>query len=124
VGNIQSRDLRRLDFTYTPQEEPAVLVRRHAVLISLDPLRVIVMADRIVGFMPDGADSLLQTLYMNMQACHLKRGGYNSLLALSSLLSSKSLCVIGNMFMSLLSNSLFPSLLCFLFSLLSLIMHG
>lgn len=67
VGNIQSRDLRRLDTLFTPQDEPAILIRRHAVLISLDPLRVIVMFDRVVGFVPDGADTLLKTLYINMK---------------------------------------------------------
>lgn len=67
VGRIQSRDLRRLDILYTPQEEPAILIRRHAVLISLDPLRVIVMWNRVVGFVPEGADTLLKTLYINMK---------------------------------------------------------
>lgn len=67
VGNIQSRDLRRLDTLFTPQDEPAILIRRHSVLISLDPIRIIVMHDRVVGFVPDGADSLLKTLYINMK---------------------------------------------------------
>mmetsp|Transcript_6675 Transcript_6675/g.6980 ORF Transcript_6675/g.6980 Transcript_6675/m.6980 type:complete len:480 (+) Transcript_6675:46-1485(+) len=67
VGNVQSRDLRRLDTLFTPQDEPAILIRRHAVLISLDPIRVIVMYDRVVGFVPDGADTLLKTLYINMK---------------------------------------------------------
>jgi hypothetical protein len=52
---------------YTPQEEQAILISRHAVLISLDPLRVIVMWNRIVGFVPEGADSLFKTLYINMR---------------------------------------------------------
>mmetsp|Transcript_20599 Transcript_20599/g.29552 ORF Transcript_20599/g.29552 Transcript_20599/m.29552 type:complete len:560 (-) Transcript_20599:55-1734(-) len=67
VGRLRSRDLRRLDYHYTPQEEPTVLIRRHAVCISLDPLRTIVMADRVVGFVPDGADRLLETFYRHMK---------------------------------------------------------
>lgn len=66
VNYLQSRDLRRLDFDYTPGEEPTVLIRRHAVLISLDPWRVVVMADRVIGFLPDGADGLMKALYIQM----------------------------------------------------------
>lgn len=68
IGFIQLRDLRRLEYLFTPQEEPAILVRRHAVVISLDPLRVVVMADRLILLVPDGADMLIQLLSNQMQA--------------------------------------------------------
>lgn len=68
VGYMQLRDLRRLEYLFTPQEEPAIFVRRHSVIISLDPLRVVVMADRIILLVPDGADSLIQLLSNQMQA--------------------------------------------------------
>lgn len=43
---LRHRDLRRLEYTFNPLGEPTLFVRRHAVLLSLDPLRVVVMADR------------------------------------------------------------------------------
>jgi hypothetical protein len=42
-------------------------VRRHAVIISLDPLRVVVMADRLILLVPDGADTLIQLLSNQLQ---------------------------------------------------------
>lgn len=43
-------------------------MRRHAVVISLDPLRVVVMADRLILLVPDGADVLIQLLSNQMAA--------------------------------------------------------
>ena len=57
-----------MEYLFTPQEEPAIFVRRHAVIISLDPLRVVVMADRLILFVPDGADVLIQLLSNQMQS--------------------------------------------------------
>lgn len=65
---MQLRDLRRLEYLFTPQEEPAIFVRRHAVIISLDPLRVVVMADRLILIVPDGADTLIQLLSNQMHS--------------------------------------------------------
>jgi hypothetical protein len=39
IARIRVRDLRRLDFLYNPVEENSVVVRRHAVLFCLDPIR-------------------------------------------------------------------------------------
>lgn len=39
------RDLRRLDFSYTPSEDSAILIRKHALLLSFHPIRVIVTSD-------------------------------------------------------------------------------
>jgi hypothetical protein len=73
---------------YTPQEEPAILIRRHAVLISLDPLRVIVMWNRVVGFVPEGADTLLRTLYINMKVWDGESASHNEELQQRLTLSS------------------------------------
>ena len=62
ASKLKHRDLRRLEYQFNPLGEPSILVRRHAVLISLDPIRVIIMADRLIMIIPDGADSLLQVL--------------------------------------------------------------
>eukprot|EP01041_Mallomonas_annulata_P009202 gene9202-19080_t len=65
---LRIRDLRRLELSLDSQEEePAVLVRRHAVLIALDPIRSVVMADKVVLIVPPGADSLLTILEKHMK---------------------------------------------------------
>lgn len=68
VSNLQQRDLRRLDFAHNVCEEPILIVRKHAVLIALDPLRAIIMSDRIILIVPDGADTLIQLLQEHMKA--------------------------------------------------------
>lgn len=35
TGTIRMRDLRRLDFTFNPNEERSVLIRRHVVLFAM-----------------------------------------------------------------------------------------
>jgi DNA gyrase/topoisomerase IV subunit A len=62
ISHIRLRDLRRLEYSLNPLEEPTLLVRRHSVLLSLDPLRAIVMADKLLFIVPDGADSLISKL--------------------------------------------------------------
>ena len=52
-----------LRFQLNTHEEPMILVRRHAVIISLSPLRAIVTADRTILSVPDGADALLYVLH-------------------------------------------------------------
>ena len=66
VSKIQHRDLRRLEYSFNPLGEPAVLIRRHAVLVSFDPLRAVVMADRLIVIIPDGADQILELLEKNL----------------------------------------------------------
>ena len=63
VSEIQYHDLRYLENQFHTHEEPTVLVRKHAVLISLNPLRAIITADRMMLIVPDGADSLLYMLH-------------------------------------------------------------
>lgn len=70
VHGLRLRDLRRLDFKFNPVDEPSVLVRRHIVLLLLDDIRALVMADRLILIVPDGADSLLQTLEQHMEGNH------------------------------------------------------
>ena len=57
------RDLRILDFNFNPSENFSVVVRRHAVLISVDPLRAVVMASRMIVMVPPGGmDSIFKLL--------------------------------------------------------------
>ncbi len=59
---LRLRDLRRLDYQFNPGDENTILIRRHAVLIAIDPLRAVVMSDRLILIVPPGADSLLSIL--------------------------------------------------------------
>ena len=42
-------------------------MRRHCLLLSFDPIRALLLSDRLLLVVPDGADSLLQTLADYMQ---------------------------------------------------------
>jgi hypothetical protein len=60
---LRIRDLRHLDFLFSPSEEPSIWVRKHAVLMSIDPIRAVVMADRVVIIIPPGGfDNVLSIL--------------------------------------------------------------
>jgi hypothetical protein len=69
VSNVNYRDLRRLEYKMYPGEAPCILVRRHCVLFLFDPLRAVVLADRLLLVVPDGADSLLHLLECRVRAC-------------------------------------------------------
>ena len=64
---LQFNDLRYLMNQFHTHEEPMVLVRKHAVLISLNPLRAIVTANRLILVAPNGAESLLFVLHDYMK---------------------------------------------------------
>jgi magnesium transporter len=78
VSSIQQRDVRRLDFQCNLQDEAIVIVRKHVVLIAFDPLRVVIMADRIILIIPDGADSLLNLIQESMKAWVLGNNDKNN----------------------------------------------
>lgn len=62
VGQVKYRDIRRLESILSAHEEPAVLVRHHVVLMLLDPIRAIVLANKMIVVIPDGADSMISML--------------------------------------------------------------
>ncbi len=62
VSELRLRDLRRLDYQFNPNEEKSVLIRRHAVLFAMDPMRAVVMTNRLILIVPSGADSLISIL--------------------------------------------------------------
>ena len=47
---------------FSSSNEPALIVRRHVMLLNFDPLRAIVLRDRLLVLVPDGADSILISL--------------------------------------------------------------
>lgn len=58
-----SRTIRsRLVTPFSSSNEPALIVRRHVMLLNFDPLRAIVLRDRLLVLVPDGADSILISL--------------------------------------------------------------
>eukprot|EP00602_Paraphysomonas_sp_CaronLab_P002902 CAMPEP_0185029866 /NCGR_PEP_ID=MMETSP1103-20130426/16469_1 /TAXON_ID=36769 /ORGANISM="Paraphysomonas bandaiensis, Strain Caron Lab Isolate" /LENGTH=334 /DNA_ID=CAMNT_0027564779 /DNA_START=17 /DNA_END=1018 /DNA_ORIENTATION=- len=69
-NDIKLRDLHRLDYTYTPQEEVALLIRRHAVLVALSPVRAVVMADKVLIFRcPDTGSDTVDCLTTHIKEC-------------------------------------------------------
>jgi len=68
AGFLRHRDLRRLEYYYNMHEEPSILVRRHAVVVSLDPIRCVVMANKMIVIVPDGADHVLELLQKHISS--------------------------------------------------------
>lgn len=59
---LHPRDMRRLVTPFSATNEPEIIVRRHAVLLNFDPLRAILLRDRLLVLVPEGADSILVQL--------------------------------------------------------------
>mmetsp|Transcript_4655 Transcript_4655/g.14754 ORF Transcript_4655/g.14754 Transcript_4655/m.14754 type:complete len:540 (-) Transcript_4655:1473-3092(-) len=66
-GTLQHRDVRLLDSTFVHSRDPAILVRRHAILVNLWPIKALVLSSRTLIFVPDGADSVLATLMTQLR---------------------------------------------------------
>mmetsp|Transcript_30703 Transcript_30703/g.61500 ORF Transcript_30703/g.61500 Transcript_30703/m.61500 type:complete len:617 (+) Transcript_30703:1631-3481(+) len=58
-GYLHPRDMRRLVTPFSSSNEPSLIIRRHVMLLNFDPLRAIVLRDRVLVLVPDGADSIL-----------------------------------------------------------------
>lgn len=62
ANQIRLRDLRRLDFSFNSVGQPEMLVRQNVILLILDDIRALVMSDRLILIIPDGADAVLSIL--------------------------------------------------------------
>ncbi|POM69629.1 CorA Metal Ion Transporter (MIT) Family [Phytophthora palmivora] len=62
VQRVHARDIRRMENAFSVSNEPSIIIRKQAILISADPLRAIVLRDQCLVYVPDGADSLLSIL--------------------------------------------------------------
>jgi hypothetical protein len=62
VSKIKYRDVRRMESILSAHEEPAILVRHHAVFMLLDPVRAVILSDRMIVVVPDGADTMIGLL--------------------------------------------------------------
>ncbi|KAL7460301.1 hypothetical protein ACHAXS_000762, partial [Conticribra weissflogii] len=61
-GYLHPRDMRRLATPFSASNEPSLMIRRHVMLLNFDPLRAVVLKDRLLVLVPDGADSLVRDL--------------------------------------------------------------
>ena len=61
-GYLHPRDMRRMVTPFSVSNEPALIVRRHVMLLNFDPFRAIVLRDRLLFLVPDGADEILTSL--------------------------------------------------------------
>ncbi|GMH53614.1 hypothetical protein TL16_g01490 [Triparma laevis f. inornata] len=61
-GYLHPRDMRRMVTPFSPSNPPSLIIRRHVLLINIDPLRAIVLRDRLLLLVPDGADDMLVNL--------------------------------------------------------------
>lgn len=59
--------MRRLVIPFSATNEPELIVRRHVMLLNFDPFRAIVLRDRLFVIVPEGADSILETLEARVQ---------------------------------------------------------
>ncbi|DAZ98851.1 TPA: hypothetical protein N0F65_002576 [Lagenidium giganteum] len=67
VQRVHARDIRKLDNAFSVSNEPAITIRKQAILFNADPIRAIIMRDACLMFVPDGADSLLLMLKENFR---------------------------------------------------------
>jgi len=72
-GYLHPRDMRRLVTPFSATNEPVLMVRRHVMLLNFDPLRAIVLRDRLLLLVPDGSDAILLQLEKRL------RGGLREL---------------------------------------------
>ena len=54
---LQSRDLRIVDPEFEVARDPAILTRRHCLVVNLPPVRAIILPDRCFFFPEDGVDA-------------------------------------------------------------------
>ena len=66
-GYLHPRDMRRLVAPFSSSNAPELMVRRHVILMNFDPLRAILLRDRLLILVPDGSDSILIELQRRLQ---------------------------------------------------------
>jgi magnesium transporter len=69
-GYLHPRDMRKLVSPFSASNEPELIIRRHAMLLNFDPLRAIILRDRLLVIVPDGADSMLVALERRVRGEH------------------------------------------------------
>mmetsp|Transcript_12189 Transcript_12189/g.15849 ORF Transcript_12189/g.15849 Transcript_12189/m.15849 type:complete len:453 (+) Transcript_12189:89-1447(+) len=62
TGTLKARDIRLLDSIFSNSHDPSIVVRKHAVLINLEPIKSLILYNCCFFVVPDGADAILTTL--------------------------------------------------------------
>ena len=69
---LQLKDIRRIEYVFNSAAIPLILVRRHCVVISFTPIRIIVSADRLLLFQQsDLVDSDMKDLFIEQLKVNL-----------------------------------------------------
>lgn len=58
ITPLNQRDLRRLDPDYTLNQQTSLIIRRHAIIFAIDPIRAVILSDRILIALPKGASPM------------------------------------------------------------------
>jgi len=88
-SKLRLRDLRRLDFNFNPNDEKSFLIRRHVVLFALDPIRAVILSNKVIMFVPDGgADAIIQLLGTNLRVDKADKEAAYEMQAYDALLKS------------------------------------
>mmetsp|Transcript_16002 Transcript_16002/g.48419 ORF Transcript_16002/g.48419 Transcript_16002/m.48419 type:complete len:518 (-) Transcript_16002:293-1846(-) len=67
--NLHARDLRSMDPSFSQKaQHPAVVVRRHVILANFDPLRVVVVHDRMLVLLPPAFTSVEHSFVTDLEA--------------------------------------------------------
>ena len=61
-GYLHPRDMRRLVTPFSSTNSQEIMVRRHVILLNCDPLRAIVLRDRLLILVPESSESILEIL--------------------------------------------------------------
>ena len=98
-SRLQIRDLRQL-FSTNSASEPTIAVRRHVVLFNFETIRAVVLADRLILLVPNGADRELRDIERELNSEHeepvdFELRAYETLLNVSSLSLARELKNIG-----------------------------
>lgn len=64
VEETKHKDLRSLDLSFNEHDEPSVIVRRHVILVSMSPYRVVITSTHFLLVLEDGADD--EVLYFTI----------------------------------------------------------
>jgi hypothetical protein len=64
---LHARDLRKLDLSTFEDAEPFMLVRKHVILLRFSPVRAIILKDRCMLLLPEGADAFLSPIKMRLE---------------------------------------------------------
>lgn len=68
IRELQYQDLRYFRYQLcNPYEEPSIIIRKHVVVLSMNPLRAIFTAERLYLVVPFGASALLSLVQGHME---------------------------------------------------------